>query len=195
MFFFGIAFLPPGNILRELHALRTRAFRDGDADSFRALPEAFFIGFYGRRGETDAGRLPGGFPRELPGGFPGAAPRLFASLPETIRITECARHGGKWYCAPDSPFPAGRIADAADGIAAGCGLFPLDPPVSFPPCAYFISGSVTPEPLRSLSFKHLDAALYAIDSGGPGIAASRWALLSRVPRRTGPRKKQSAADA
>ncbi len=178
MSIFAIALVPEGNVIHQVRRIGSFSFRPGNGPAARALPEGIYLGFYGKPAVRDEG-----FVRS----FDRGAGALFAGLPPLLVFSSAKRSEGKWYLVPDSAISP-NLPAAADAIALEAGCLPLKSPPLMPGEGFFAGNDVTLPPFGAFSFRHLDAVLYRLESEDPTFASLRWTVLSRVPRRTGPRK-------
>ena len=175
---FAIALLPGGNVVSQVRRIASFSFSPAGVAAARALPEGIYLGFYGEGASGDEG-----FVRS----FNRGAGALFAALPPLLVFRRAKRSEEKWYLVPDPAFSPDLQA-AADAIALEAGRPPLKSPPLLPGEGFFAGNDVTLPPFGAFSFRHLDAVLYRLESGGPTSVSLRWTVLSRIARRTGPRK-------
>lgn len=178
MSIFAIALVPGGNVVSQVRRIASFSFRPDGGSAARALPEGIYLGFYGEGASGGEGLIRS---------FNRGAGALFAGLPPLLVFSAAKRSEGKWYLVPD-PAISPDLPAAADAIASEAGCPPLESPPLPPGEGFFAGNDVTLPPFGAFSFRHLDALLYRLESGDPNFASLRWTVLSRIARRTGPRK-------
>lgn len=191
MSLFAIAFVPGGNIAKQLGEIRASAFRSGGGADMYALPEAFYLGFYRFPPSGPIGGGPDVPDRKaaetaLALSFRENAARLFEGLQPFLRFASYAFLKGAWYIVPEPPLSPAILA-AADSIAAQAGLMPENPPPLIPGAGFFACGDVTPPPFEAFSFQRFAALLYRIEANNEKFDAAWWRVIARVPRPAAPR--------
>lgn len=181
MLIFAIAFVPEGNMIRRLWELRSFAFRSGDKPDGSALPEGIYWGFYSPRDSASKESA-------LARSFRRSSEALFHGLPPLLSFESPILLEGKWYIAPNQPFP-GEIFAAACAIAAEGGFSPAEYQPFVPGAGFFAGIDVTPPPFEAFSFRHLDALLLKIDSADLVYDKVWWTVVARTSRRTGRRSE------
>ena len=179
MLIFAIAFVPEGNMIRQIRKIVSCSFRSGDRLDAYALPEGIYLGFY-------SPGVPGIKEGELARSFRRSSENLFQGLPPLLCFDRSVYRDGKSYLAPCHAFPE-AIAALADKIASDAGYSQAECQPFVAGAGFFAGNDVTPPPFEAFSFRHLDAVLLKIESADQRFNRAWWRVVERTSRRTGAR--------